>query len=267
MTTTDAVRYERDPRGVVTITLARPDRHNAFDDAMIAGLTEAFDTVVRDGEARLVVLAGEGRSFCAGADLAWMRRMADFSHDENLADARALAVMLERLDTLPVPTLGRIHGPAYGGGVGLVACCDIPVGTPAAGFVLSEVRLGLVPATIGPFVVNAIGARAARRYFVTAERFDADEAVRLGLLAEVVDPGALDRRLDELVEAILAAGPLATREAKVLVGDLARGATAGGMPIDPVAHTSELIARLRGSEEGREGVAAFLEKRPPRWKS
>ena len=266
MTGDASVRYQRDDRGVVTITLIRPERHNAFDDATIADLRAAFDAVAGDEDARLVVLAAEGRSFCAGADLNWMRRMADFSYEENLADARALAEMLGHLDALPVPTIGRIHGPAYGGGVGLVACCDIAIGTPEARFVLSEVRLGLVPATIGPFVVNAIGARAARRYFVTAERFGADEALRLELLAQTVPAEALDDTIARVAEAILAGGPCAVREAKALIGDLVRGSTADGAPLDARAHTSELIARVRGSAEGREGISAFLEKRPPRWK-
>ncbi len=247
--------------GVARVALDRIDVHNAFDEVLIAALTHTLSALGADAAVRVVVLAGNGASFCAGADLTWMRRMSQYDHAENLADAKALAAMLETLATLPKPVVARVHGAAYGGGVGLVACCDIALGTPRASFALSEARLGLIPATIGPYVVRAIGARAAQRYFLSGERFGADEALRIGLLHEVVDADALDTRIDAIVDALLRAGPAAQAAAK----DLLR-AIAGG-PIDAamIADTARRIADVRASGEAREGVAAFLDKRAPAW--
>lgn len=247
--------------GVATLTLARPGVHNAFDEALIARLSAHLAALDADPAVRVVVLAGEGRSFCAGADLDWMRRMAEFGHAENLADAQALAAMLHALDTLGKPTIARVHGAAFGGGVGLVAACDIAIAADTAQFALSEARLGLIPATISPYVIEAIGARAARRYFLTAERFSAAEAQRIGLVHEVVAADLLDARIATLVALLREAGPAAQRESKWLVRDVA------GRPIDAglIATTAERIADVRASSEAREGVAAFLARRKPAW--
>jgi methylglutaconyl-CoA hydratase len=248
-------------RGVATITLARADRHNAFDESLIAALTTALRTLDADAGVRIVVLAGRGRSFCAGADLAWMQRMAQFSDAQNLADAGALAQMLATLDRLSKPTIARVHAAAMGGGVGLVACCDIAIAAADATFALSEARLGLVPATIGPYVVRAIGARAARRYFLTAERFSAAEAHRLGLVHDIVPAAALDERIAVLVSALRAAGPMAQRAAKELIAAVANRAIDDAM----IGDTVQRIATIRASAEGRDGIAAFLERRAPTW--
>ena len=247
--------------GVALVTLARPEVHNAFDETLIAELTQALVALERDAAVRAVVLLAAGKSFCAGADLNWMKRMAGFGEKENLVDAMALATLLKTLSCLAKPTIARVHGAAYGGGVGLVACCDIVVATPTAIFSLSEAKLGLIPATIGPYVVEAIGARAARRYFLTAERFDAADAYRLGLVHDIVLPDALDERIDELLAALMTAGPHAQAEAKALIRAIA------GRPIDDrlSADTAARIARIRKSAEAREGVAAFLAKRPAAW--
>ena len=247
--------------GVARLALNRPDVHNAFDETSIAELTHALIGLERDTAVRAVVLLGAGRSFCAGADLNWMKRMAGFGEKENLADAMALATLLKTLHCLAKPTIARVHGAAYGGGVGLVACCDIAVATQAATFSLSEAKLGLIPATIGPYVVEAIGARAARRYFLTAERFDAAEAYRIGLVHDIVLPEALDARIKELLGALMLAGPHAQAEAKALIRAIV------GRPIDDgmSADTAARIARIRRSPEAREGVAAFLAKRQAAW--
>jgi methylglutaconyl-CoA hydratase len=248
--------------GVALVTLNRPDRHNAFDEAMIAELTQALATIADTPRLRAVVLLGAGESFCAGADLAWMERMAGFSYEENVGDARALARLLQALASLPKPTIARVHGPAYGGGVGLVACCDIAVAAMEATFALSEAKLGLIPATIGPYVIEAIGARAARRYFVTAERFDAAEAYRIGLVHDIVPSlEALDERVNELLGHLMVAGPHAQAACKALTRAVAH------RPIDErvVADTAERIATVRASDEAREGIAAFLGHRSPAW--
>src|SRR5690606_3896244 len=208
-----------------------------------------------------VVLAGNGPAFCAGADLNWMKRMAGYGYDENLADAQALADMLVALDRLPKPTIARVHGPAFAGGTGLVAACDIAVGTAEAKFCFSEAKLGLSPATISPHVMRAIGERAARRYFLTAEVFDAAEAERLGLLTLTVEPAALDGTIDGLLKHLLAGGPAALKEIKALIRAVA------GRPVDDAlaADTARRIAEIRVSSEGKEGIASFLEKRKPAW--
>ena len=250
-----------DDRGVVSMTLNRPERHNAFNEEVIAELTQALQLVADDDQARLLVVRGAGPSFSAGADLDWMRRMAGYGEAENRADANALAAMLERLDSLPVPVIARVQGAAIGGGAGLVCCCDMAVASSEAVFAFSEVRLGLIPATISPYVLNAIGARAARRYFLTGERFDAATAQQLGMISAVVDAGALDAAMEQLIGAILVNGPAAVRAAKQLIRDVA------GQPVDAAlqALTSDRIATMRCSPEGREGISAFLGKRKPDW--
>jgi methylglutaconyl-CoA hydratase len=246
---------------IARVALNRPDVHNAFDETLIAELTHVVRTLDADAAIRVLVLAGRGKSFCAGADLNWMKRMAGYSHAENLADANALAAMLSALNNMSKPTLARVHGAAYGGGAGLVACCDVAIGAPGATFALSEARLGLIPAAISPYVIEAIGARAARRYFLSAERFGAEEACRLGLLHELVPEPELDAAVDRVVAALLDAGPQAQAEAKVLIRAVAH------RPIDQgvIGDTAKRIARVRATPEGKEGVAAFLAKRRPAW--
>lgn len=247
--------------GVRMVGLARPRIHNAFDEVLIAELTEAFRQADEDPAVRAVLLHASGPSFCAGADLEWMRRVAGYGRAENLADAHALAAMLSAIATCGKPTLARVQGNAFGGGVGLIACCDIAIGSSEAIFALSEVKLGIIPATIGPYVLAAIGARQARRYFVSGERFDAAEAQRIGLLHEVVAPSSLGARTEAVLDALMLAGPRAQREAKLLLRAIS------GRPIDGevIADTAERIARVRATDEAREGVGAFLEKRRPAW--
>ncbi|MES2741607.1 MAG: enoyl-CoA hydratase/isomerase family protein [Pseudomonadota bacterium] len=246
---------------VATITLNRPELRNAFNEHTIAELTMAFDGLGRSEMVSVIVLAASGAAFCAGADLNWMRAMAAYSHAENSADALQLAEMLRTIYLCPKPVLARVQGDCYAGGMGLVAACDIIVASEQAGFCLSEVKLGLIPATISPYVIKAMGEQAARRYFLSAERFSAAEAHRIGLVHEVVAPEALDAKVAELVKALLANGPHAVRQAKVLVREVA------GQAVTPalLADTAERIAQARASEQGREGVAAFLEKRKPNW--
>lgn len=246
---------------VAMVVLNRPDVHNAFNEVLIAELTASLRALDADPEVRAVVVAGAGASFCAGADLNWMKRMAAFGPRQNLADARALTAMLATLYALSKPTIARVHGAAFGGGAGLVACCDVAIGARDATFAFSEARLGLIPAAISPYVVAAIGARAARRYFVSAERFSAAEAFRLGLLHELAAVEELDTRIDELLGAVLAAGPQAQAECKSLLRAIVN------RPIDArvIADTARRIARLRATPEGKEGVAAFLAKRKAAW--
>ncbi|MEO5694986.1 MAG: enoyl-CoA hydratase/isomerase family protein [Usitatibacter sp.] len=244
------------------VTLNRPQRHNAFDDVLIADLTQALRDMEADDAVRVVVLAGAGKSFSAGADLHWMKRVSGFSKEQNQRDAMALGALMRTLAHLRKPTIARVHGAAYGGGVGLVACCDIAVATQAATFSISEVKLGLIPAVISPYVVAAIGERAARRYFLTGELFDAGQAWRLGLVHELaIDDADMDERLGAMVEALLVAGPVAVREAKELIRAVANKPVHSEL----IQDTAERIARIRSSPEGREGVAAFLEKRKPSW--
>jgi methylglutaconyl-CoA hydratase len=246
---------------VARLRLDRPEVHNAFDAALVAALANTLLDLGRDPGVRVVVLEGAGASFSAGADLNWMRGMAAASETDNRDDALALARLLRTLDELPRPTIARVHGAAFGGGVGLVAACDIAIGVPEAKFGLTESRLGLLPAVISPYVVAAIGARQARRWFATGETFDANEACRIGLLHQVVDTGALDAAVQRQVELLLKAGPIAAASAKALVRNV--GAASGPVAID--AANATLIARLRVSPEGQEGIAAFLEKRKPKW--
>ncbi len=247
--------------GVATIRMNRPDVHNAFDDVLIVALTEELRRLDQLPEARVIVLAASGKSFSAGADLNWMRRMAKYSREENLRDAMALAGLMRTLDGVKKPTIARVQGAAFGGGVGLVACCDIAIASTEAAFSLSEVRLGLIPSVISPYVIAAIGERAARRYFLTAERFDAAEARRIGLVHEVVHADALDAAVATMAAQLLKGGPQALAAAKKLIADVSR------RPMDDAlsAETARRIAAIRTDSEGQEGLSAFFEKRPPAW--
>jgi methylglutaconyl-CoA hydratase len=259
MTTALLIEHQG-PIGIITMN--RPERHNAFDDALINELTDALRSMEADEQVRVIVLSGAGKSFSAGADLNWMKRMAGYSREENERDAMAMAALMRTLAHLRKPTIARVHGAAYGGGVGLVACCDVAVGSHNASFALSEARLGLVPAVISPYVVAAIGERAARRYFLTGERFDAAEGWRLGLLHEIAPAdGAMDDKIGEICDALLDCGPVAQREAKELI----RAVANKPLHSELVQDTAERIARIRSSPEGKEGVAAFLEKRKASW--
>lgn len=243
------------------VTLNRPEVRNAFNAELIAELTDAFNTLGARADLRAIVLAAEGKAFCAGADLNWMKAMAGYSWQENHADATRLADMLWAIYSCPVPVIARVQGDVYAGGVGLVACADVVVAVDTAGFCLSEAKLGLLPATIGPYVVKALGEQASRRYFVTAERFSADEARRLGLVHEVVTADALDGKVDELIAAITANGPAAVWACKQLVKDVADRPVSAELRED----TARRIADIRASDEGREGVQSFLNKRKPSW--
>ena len=247
--------------GRATVTLNRPDVHNAFDDKLIALLTRELDALDRNPTVGVVVLAAAGKSFCAGADLKWMRRMAEYSEAENQADAEALAALMKTLNRLSKPTVAEVQGAAYGGGVGLICCCDIAIASEAAQFSISEVKLGLIPSVISPYVVAVIGERQARRYALGAETFDAIEAKRIGLVHEVTAAEDLQAAVDAMVEALLANGPAAMAETKDQIAGVAN------RPVDDrlIAASAARIARIRVSDEGREGVAAFLEKRKPGW--
>lgn len=249
------------PDGVATITMIRPDVHNAFDEVLIADLTADVRAIDADPAVRVIVLAAAGKSFSAGADLHWMKRMAAYTEADNLRDALRLADLMRTIDRAHKPTIARVQGAAFGGGVGLVACCDLAIVAREAVFSLSEVRLGLIPAVISPYVVQAIGARASRRYFLTAERFTADEALRLGLVTDVVDAEDIDARIQTLTGHLLKGGPQAIAAAK----DLIRAVTDQPIETALVEDTGNRIARTRAGAEGREGIAAFLEKRPPAW--
>lgn len=259
--TDQIVSIEFDQRGCATVRLNRPDRHNAFDDNIIGELHHSFEMLARRDDVRVVVLASTGKNFSAGADLNWMKRMATYDYDANLADARALAAMLRALHDLPQPTIARVQGAAFGGAVGLVSCCDMAIASASASFCLSEVKIGLIPATISPYVVRAIGARASRRYSMSAERFNADEALRLGLVSQISAEEHLDTAVDMLVQQLLQNGPQAVRHAKQLVNDVAGKALTDQLLED----TCERIANIRVSAEGQEGLGAFLEKRKPNW--
>jgi methylglutaconyl-CoA hydratase len=260
MTTTLDIR--RPSAQVAEIWLNRPEVRNAFNDLVIGELTEAFTTLGADPALRAIVLGGHGKAFCAGADLSWMRAMAGYSWEQNHADAARLADMLWTAWACPVPLIGRIHGDCYAGGLGLAAVCDVLVAADGVNFCLSEARLGLLPATIGPYVVRALGEQASRRYFVTAERFTATTAQALGFVHEVVAAEAMDERIAAIVAALVAGGPMAVRACKQLVKDVA------GRPLDAKLRddTARRIADIRASEEGREGVAAFLGRRDPSWR-
>jgi methylglutaconyl-CoA hydratase len=248
--------------GVGIITLNRADRHNAFDDVLVQELVRALGVMGRDDTVRVVVLSSTGKSFCAGADLGWMREAGALSTEENQRDARVMAEMLKRIATIPKPTVARVQGPAYGGGVGLIAACDIAVATFDAQFRFSEVRLGLVPAVISPYVIAAMGPRHARRYMLTGESFSAAEAYRVGLIHEMVaDEAALDEAVGQIIGSLLENGPRAIAECK----DLIRAVVNRPLDAELMDDTARRIARARASDEGREGVAAFLDRRPPSW--
>ena len=246
---------------VATVTLNRPDVRNAFNDEVIVEMTTAFNALGARADVRCIVLAASGTAFCAGADLNWMRSMADYSREQNLADAGRLAAMMHAVYVCPKPTIARIQGDVYAGGTGLVAACDIAVSSDAAHYCLSETRLGLVPSTISPYVIRAMGARAAHRYFLSAERFTAAEAWRIGFVHEVVTAAQLDGKVAEVVHSLVNAGPEAVKACKKLVQDVA------GKDITPelVQMTVASIADVRVSPEGREGLQSFLEKRKPNW--
>jgi len=247
--------------GIGVVVLNRPDVHNAFNETLIAELTATLQAMAIDDSVRIVVLSGHGPSFCAGADLNWMKKMAAFDAAKNRADAQALARMLSTLDRMEKPTVASVHGFAFGGGVGLIACCDIAIAAQEATFALSEAKLGLIPATISPYVVDAIGPRQARRLFLTAERFTAAEAYRLGLIHDLAPAADLEKRVNDLLGMLLLAGPNAQRECKALVRAVAHRSIDDEM----IAHTVEQMALVRASPEGREGVAAFLGKRTAAW--
>jgi methylglutaconyl-CoA hydratase len=247
--------------GIATVTLNRPEVRNAFNDEVIAELTATIVEYGARPEVRCIVLAGNGPSFCAGADLNWMKRMASYTYDENLSDARALAQMLRVLYRCEKPTIARVQGDAYAGGMGLVAACDVAIAVDTANFCLSEVKLGLIPATISPYVIRAMGPRAAHRYFLTAERFGAAEAHRIGFVHDVVKADELDVKVRDVAQAFVAAGPAALKACKALVQDVA------GEEIDHalIERTVKGIADIRVSDEGREGIQSFLGKRKPNW--
>ncbi|MCS5594636.1 MAG: enoyl-CoA hydratase/isomerase family protein [Porticoccaceae bacterium] len=257
----DKVITQIDNRGVAQVTLNNPDKHNAFDDQMIIQLTDAFNSIAANPAVRIMLLTSDGESFSAGADLSWMKRMAGYSYQENLNDAHALAAMLKALHQIPIPTIVRVQGAAFGGAVGLISCCDIAVASSKASFALSEVKIGLVPSTISPYVIAAIGERQAKRYFMTAERFDANIALQIGLVHEAVDEQLLVDKVEQLVGAILSNGPEAVAAAKQLAFAVS------GKTIDStlIEHTCEVIAGIRVSGQGQEGLNAFLEKRKPNW--
>ncbi len=257
----DSLQIEKDGFGIVTIRLNKPELHNAFDEQLIADLTTCLQAFDKDDAVRVVVLAANGPSFSAGADLGWMKKMAGYSVEENLQDAKKLAELMRVLNGLSKPTIAKVQGSAFGGGVGLIACCDIAVASDKALFALSEARLGLIPAVISPYVIAAMGERASRRYFLSGERFSADVAQLYGLVHEVVDADDLDESVDQITSALLECGPDAQKESKRLIAKVA------GRLKDPdlIEETAHKIAAIRASQEGREGISAFLEKRAPKW--
>lgn len=257
---TQTLEQQRDG-AVLRVRLSRPALHNAFDAELIVALTQALSAAGRDAGIRVVVLEAAGASFSAGADLHWMRGMAAASEEDNRQDSLALARLMRTLDELPKPTIARVQGAAFGGGVGLVACCDIAIGVPEARFGLTESRLGLLPAVISPYVIAAIGARQARRWFASAELFDAQTALQIGLLHQVVDATRLDEAVQRQISLLLKAGPVAAASAKSLVARVAGESDAATLDRD----NANLIAALRVSAEGQEGLSAFLDKRAPRW--
>lgn len=248
--------------GVATVWMNRAKAHNAFNETLIEELTRAFENLGGDPDVRVVVLAGRGKSFSAGADLEWMRRAVGYSNEENRRDARTLAKMYATIERLPKPTIARVHGVALGGGVGLTAVCDIAIASTSASFATTEVKLGIIPAVISPYVIAAVGPRQARRYFQTGERFDAEEARRIGLVHIVCDPPGLDKNIAAAAETLIGNGPMAQSAAKELILHVA------DRPIDDVLieDTAQRIAKARATSEAREGIAAFLEKRKPQWR-
>jgi len=261
MTDSNSVLFDVDQYGVATITLNSPEKHNAFDDTIIAKISQLCSEIADNSDIKIVVLASTGKSFCAGADLNWMKKMASYSHEQNMVDANALAQMFRALNFLPQPTIAKIQGAAFGGGVGLASCCDMVWASEKASFCLSEVKLGLIPATISPYVINAIGQKACRRYFLTAERFSAEKAMTLGLVNEVVPLEKLDESVNDLVNMLLNNGPQALKLAKQLALDIAYQ----DINDELITITSERIASVRVSPEGQEGLSSFFEKRSANW--
>jgi methylglutaconyl-CoA hydratase len=252
---------ELDERGVLRLTMNRPDVHNAFDDHLILRLIDALDAASDNEAVRLVLLGSIGKSFSAGGDLNYMRRMGSNSYEENLKDASQLARLMKTLNFFPKPTIALVQGAAFGGAVGLISCCDIAIGTPRAKFALSEARVGMAPATIAPYVVRTIGEKAARRFFTTAQEITAEKALDLNLLSEITTEDTLNEAAESVIGALLKNGPDAVRKAKQIVFDVAHGVVSDAM----VEHTVRFIADIRDSDEGREGLSAFLEKRKPNW--
>ena len=250
-----------DQRGITTVALNRPDKHNAFNEDFIAELSGILDDIRHDDQCRLMVLRSNGKNFSAGADLDWMKRMAGYTRAENVRDANALAELLYKLNFLPIPTIARVQGAAMGGGCGLVSCCDIALAADNAVFAFSEVKLGLIPATISPYVIRAIGEKQARRYFQTAERFDARKAMEIGLVSAVMVEAELDKAVENTIDTILVNSSEAVKAAKQLVFDIAGKPISRGL----LQKTSKAIADIRASDEGKEGLTAFLEKRKPTW--
>lgn len=259
----DQVLTAIDGRGVATVTINRPDKHNAFNAEVIAALTHALQAADRDERVRVIVLTGAGKSFSAGADLNWMKSMASYSEDENLDDSLKLAELMQVLDNTRTPTIARVNGHVFGGGVGLITCCDIAIVVESAKFALSEVKLGLVPAVISPYVIAAIGERHARRFFLTAEAMVAPVAQQIGLVHEVVPARELDAAVEKEIELLLQGGPEAQAAAKHLVREVCHADTDAENHLKQT--TAKLIAQVRVSAEGQEGLSAFLEKRKPRW--
>ncbi len=260
---TESVLLQTDSRGVATLTLNRPEKHNAFDEAVIAELTDKLIKVNNDKKVRVVVLTGAGKSFSAGADVNWMRASAQYDEAHNIEDALKLAELMDTLNSLRRPSIARINGATFGGGLGLVACCDIAIASSAAKFSLSEVRLGLVPSVISPYVIAAIGIRNARRHFLTADLLSADQAREIGLVHEVVSAEQLDAAVEKEIGLLLKGGPKALVAAKELIAGQAVLSTSARRNLH--SKTANIIAQLRVSEEGQEGLSAFLEKRQPRW--
>jgi methylglutaconyl-CoA hydratase len=259
----EIVTVETDERGVATVTMNRPEKHNAFNETLVSGLNEAFGHLARNPFVRAVVLTGAGKSFSAGADLNWMQEMANYSMEANLADAGRLAEMLHTLDAMPQPTVAKINGGAYGGAVGLIGACDIAIAVEDAAFGVTEVRLGLIPSVISPYVLRAIGPRQARRYALTAERFDAAEALRIGLVHRVERKKTFDAAVNDTITRLVAGAPGAQEEVKALFRDIWElGRTGDAVRAD----TAQRIAKRRISDEAKEGMTAFLGKRKPNWR-
>lgn len=263
MTEKNYINVNIDDRGIATVMLDRADKHNAFNAEIIAALTDALQQLGRNDDVRVAVLTGAGKSFSAGADLSWMKSMADYTEEQNLEDSLKLAELMQVLDNLRKPTIARVNGHVFGGGVGLVACCDIAIAADHAKFALSEVKLGLVPAVISPYVIAAIGERHARRFFLTAEAMDCTTAMRVGLVHEAVSADALDDAIEKEIALLLQGGPEAQAAAKHLVRQVCHHDDDAETHL--LKSTAELIAQIRVSDEGQEGLGAFLEKRKPRW--
>ena len=257
----ESILFQTTHQGIATITLNRPNVQNAFDDELIKKFISLLDQIENDSKIRVVILAANGRNFCAGGDLNWMKRMAKYSHAQNLADAQQLATLMFKLNTLNKPTIALVHGAAYGGGAGIIACCDIAIATTDANFCFSEVKLGLIPSVISPYVIAAIGERAARRYFLTAENFNAHEAHRLGLIHVVAHVEEINNIKEKIIKHLLQNSPNAIISAKQLIQHVVNN------PInsDLIEETAKRIADIRISPEGQEGLSAFLEKRSPKW--